>query len=67
MLTCRVVTKGIKADCSHRMRTVCPDALRRGMLIAYYNRQRITIMNPNGYPPAIYQKLFEAGLSKPAV
>ena len=31
-----VVTKGIKSDCNHLMRTTYPDALRQGMLIAYY-------------------------------
>ena len=34
--------------------------------IVYYNRRRITTMNPQGYPPAIYRELFEAGLLKPA-
>ncbi|WP_253677867.1 integrase core domain-containing protein [Treponema sp. OMZ 788] len=34
--------------------------------IVYYNRRRITTMNPKGYPPAIYRELFETGLSKPA-
>ena len=27
--------------------------------IVYYNRRRITTMNPKGYPPAIYRELFE--------
>ena len=30
--------------------------------IVYYNRRRITTMNPHGYPPVIYQELFETGL-----
>jgi len=30
-----VVTKGIKTDCNHLMRTTYPDALRRGMLIQF--------------------------------
>ena len=34
--------------------------------IVYYNRRRITTMNPKGYPPTIYRELFETGLSKPA-
>ena len=34
--------------------------------VVYYNRRRITTMNPNGYPPAIYRQMFEAGLIKPA-
>ena len=34
--------------------------------VIYYNRCRITTMNPNGYPPAIYRQRFEAGLVKPA-
>ena len=34
--------------------------------IVYYNRRRITTMNPHGYPPVIYQELFETGLLKPA-
>lgn len=34
--------------------------------VIYYNRRRITTMNPNGYPPAIYRQMFEAGLVKPA-
>lgn len=33
--------------------------------IMYYNRRRITTINPQGYPPAIYRELFEAGLLKP--
>ena len=35
-------------------------------VIVYYNRRRITTMNPKGYPPAIYRELFETGLLKPA-
>ena len=34
--------------------------------VVYYNRCRITTMNPNGYPPAIYRQMFEAGLVKSA-
>ena len=34
--------------------------------VVYYNRRRITTMNPNGYPPVIYRQRFEAGLVKPA-
>ena len=34
--------------------------------VVYYNRRRITSMNPNGYPPAIYRQRFKAGLLKPA-
>nr|WP_257225396.1 integrase core domain-containing protein [Treponema parvum] len=34
--------------------------------IVYYNRRRITTINPKGYPPAIYRELFETALSKPA-
>ena len=34
--------------------------------VIYYNRRRITTINPNGYPPAIYRQMFEAGLVKPA-
>ena len=34
--------------------------------VVYYNRRRITTMNPNGYPPAIYRQMFEAGLVKSA-
>ena len=34
--------------------------------VVYYNRRRITTINPNGYPPAIYRQMFEAGLVKPA-
>ena len=34
-------------------------------VVVYYNRRRITTMNPNGYPPAIYRQMFEAALLKP--
>ena len=34
--------------------------------VVYYNRCRITTMNPNGYPPAIYRQMFEDGLVKSA-
>ena len=29
------------------------------MFIVYYNRRRITTMNLNGYPAAIYRELFK--------
>ena len=32
------------------------------MFIVYYNRRRITTMNPKDYSPAIYRDLFETGL-----
>ena len=34
--------------------------------VIYCNRRRITTINPNGYPPAIYRQMFAAGLVKPA-
>ncbi|MGP1428358.1 MAG: integrase core domain-containing protein [Treponema sp.] len=34
--------------------------------VVYYNRRRITTMNPNGYPPVIYRQMVEASLVKSA-
>ena len=31
-------------------------------VMSYYNRKRITTVNPNGLPPAIYREQFEAQL-----
>ena len=31
-------------------------------VMSYYNRKRITTVNPNGLPPVIYREQFEAQL-----